>query len=298
MIHLRIRAPCCEGLTVQIPYGQVLRKLAEEGNVGVVLLAGDLSYADGYYWRWDSYGRMMEPLASLVPVMTTGGNHEIGSGEAWVSYNARYPMPYAPSQSHSNLWWSREIGPMHVISLCSYAATHNASLQYRWLVRDLARIDRGRTPWVVIMMHVPWYNSNIGHRGEAERMRQHMEGLLYEAKVDVVLSGHVHAYERVHPVYNGCCDECGPVYLNLGDGGNREGAYVPWLDPQPAWSAFRQGTFGVGLLTLHNESHAWYSWTRAACYDSVDVHTSGAPTHRPLNQPPSQPTAISSHRIV
>ena len=61
---------------------------------GVVLLAGDLSYADGYLPRWDTFGRMLEPLASEVPVMATGGNHEIASGEGWASYNARYPMPY------------------------------------------------------------------------------------------------------------------------------------------------------------------------------------------------------------
>ena len=49
------------------------------------------------------------------------------------------------------------------------------------------------------MMHAPWYNSNVGHQGEAELMRTQMEALLYEHRVDLVLSGHVHAYERSHP---------------------------------------------------------------------------------------------------
>ena len=65
------------------------------------------------------------------------------------------------------------------------------------------------------MMHAPWYNSNAGHQGESELMRRHMEGLLYAHRVDIVLSGHVHAYERVHAVYDGCRDECGPVCLSL-----------------------------------------------------------------------------------
>jgi len=198
-------------------------------------------------------------------VMTTGGNHEIGSSEAWQSYNFRYPMPHRSSNSPSNLWWSRDVGPAHVIALCSYAATHSTSLQYKWLRRDLAAVDRTRTPWLIVMMHAPWYNSNIGHRGEAELMRQDMEALLYSHSVDLVLSGHVHAYERVRPVYDGCLDACGPVYLNLGDGGNREGAYVPWLEPQPPWSAFRESSFGAGLLRLENSTHAKYTWRRAAC---------------------------------
>lgn len=38
----------------------------------VVVLAGDLSYADGYVPLWDSFGVMIEPLAANVPFFTTG----------------------------------------------------------------------------------------------------------------------------------------------------------------------------------------------------------------------------------
>jgi acid phosphatase type 7 len=231
----------------------------------VVLLSGDLSYADGFYPRWDSFACMMEPLASAVPVMMAGGNHEIGDGEAWQSYRERYPMPYRASESVSPLWWSRDIGPVHVIALCSYAATSPSSLQYTWLDHDLKRVNRRVTPWLVVMMHAPWYNSNSGHVAEAELMRLHMERLLFEHRVDVVLSGHVHAYERIQPVLDGCLHPCAPLYLNLGDGGNYEGTYVPWRQPQPAWSVFRESSFGVGSFRIVNETHARYSWNRSAC---------------------------------
>ncbi len=42
-----------------------------------VLLVGDLSYADGWCPSWDSFGVMFEALASRIPVLTTGGNHEV-----------------------------------------------------------------------------------------------------------------------------------------------------------------------------------------------------------------------------
>ena len=144
----------------------------------LLLLAGDLSYADGYYPRWDSFARMMEPVAARVPIMTVGGNHEYSIGEAWQSYNARYPMPHAPSGSASNQWWSADVGPVHLIGLCTYAATAPGSLQHAWLARDLSAVDRAATPWLVVMMHAPWYNTNTGHRAEAEQMRRHMEPLL------------------------------------------------------------------------------------------------------------------------
>ena len=57
-------------------------------------------------------------------------------------------------------------------------------------------------------------------------MRGDFETLLYDAGVDIVLNGHVHAYERTLPVYGFKANACGMVHLNLGDGGNREGGYV------------------------------------------------------------------------
>ena len=99
---------------------QVLRE-ALSGTSGVVLLGGDLSYADGFGPRWDSFARLVEPLASTVPVMTTGGNHEVsdhGSHSARTPHCMgalfslrcvpcvcyRYPMPHAQSGSVSNLY--------------------------------------------------------------------------------------------------------------------------------------------------------------------------------------------------
>ena len=41
--------------------------------------------------------------------------------------------------------------------LCSYCASGVSSLQYRWLMRDLASVNRTATPWLIVMLHVPWY---------------------------------------------------------------------------------------------------------------------------------------------
>jgi hypothetical protein len=55
------------------------------------------------------------------------------------------------------------------------------------------------------MFHAPWssYNSNEAHQGEVDDMAEAMEPLLYQAQVDAVFSGHVHAYERSARVYRG-----------------------------------------------------------------------------------------------
>jgi hypothetical protein len=133
--------------------------------------------------------------------MVTEGNHEVEfspvvSPTRFTAFNARWQMPYKESKSTSNLYYSFQVAGTHIIMLGSYAEFDTDSEQYAWLVADLAKIDRKRTPWVVVVLHAPWYNTNIAHQGEGESMRIAMEELLYKARVDLVYSGHVHAYER------------------------------------------------------------------------------------------------------
>jgi hypothetical protein len=38
-------------------------------------------------------------------------------------------------------------------------------------------------------------------------------------------------------------DPCGPMYINIGDGGNREGLASNWTYPQPDWCVLLTGRF-------------------------------------------------------
>ena len=228
-----------------------------------VLLSGDLAYADGWAWRWDSFGRMMQRLAAKTPVFTVAGDHEVLATEQWQHYDARYPMPSRASGSPSNSYWSMDMYGVHVLTLNAYASLKRGSTQQQWLWQDLASVDRSVTPWIVAMIHVPQYNSNMKHFGEQHFMKHQIEDVLYHAGVDLVISGHVHAYERSFPVYKEKRDECGPVYVTVGDAGNREGTN-PWA-AQPQWSAFRESSFGVAKLRVENSTHAHFSWQRHAC---------------------------------
>lgn len=68
--------------------------------------------------------------------------------------------------------------------------------QWRWLEEEFKRVDRKKTPWLIVLMHVPIYNSNEAHFMEGESMRAAYESWFVQYKVDVVFAGHVHAYER------------------------------------------------------------------------------------------------------
>ena len=74
------------------------------------------------------------------------------------------------------------------------------------------------------------YHTYLTHYKEAECFASQYESLFYSNKVDFVLAGHVHAYERTHPMYQYKEDQCGPVYITIGDGGNVEGPYRNGMD--------------------------------------------------------------------
>ncbi|KAL4339590.1 hypothetical protein GQ457_08G007380 [Hibiscus cannabinus] len=230
------------------------------------LLPGDLSYADCLQHRWDTFGELVQPLASARPWMVTQGNHEKEKipflTDGFASYNARWRMPFEESESTSNLYYSFEVAGVHVVMLGSYTDYDELSDQYSWLKADLSKVDRKKTPWLVVSFHVPWYNSNHAHKGEGDGMMAAMEPLLYAAGVDLVLTGHVHAYERSKHVNNGKSDPCGAVHITIGDGGNREGLAQKYVQPKPEWSVFREASFGHGELKIVNSTHAFWTWHR------------------------------------
>lgn len=232
----------------------------------VHLLPGDLSYADCMQHLWDNFGELVQPLASARPWMVTQGNHEKEKipffTDAFESYNARWKMPFEESESTSNLYYSFEVAGVHVIMLGSYTDYDELSDQYSWLKADLSKVDRKKTPWLVVLFHVPWYNSNHAHQGEGDGMMTAMEPLLYAAGVDLVFAGHVHAYERSKRVNKGKSDPCGTVHITIGDGGNREGLAQKYIHPTPEWSMFREASFGHGELKIVNSTHAFWSWHR------------------------------------
>ncbi|KAH7678036.1 Acid phosphatase protein [Dioscorea alata] len=248
-----------------------------------VLFIGDLSYADHYPLhdnrRWDSWGRFTERSAAYQPWIWCAGNHEmdfapeIGETTLFKPYMHRYPVPYKASGSTSPLWYAIKRASAHIIVLSSYSAFGTYTPQYEWLQTELTKVDRTKTPWLIVIVHSPLYNTNNYHYMEGEGMRVMFESWFVENKVDVVLSGHVHSYERMERVsniaYNISNKECtpvksedAPVYLNLGDGGNIEGSAAEFIQPQPSYSAFREASFGHGTLEIKNRTHAFYSWHR------------------------------------
>ncbi|XP_073013025.1 purple acid phosphatase 15-like isoform X3 [Typha latifolia] len=291
---------------------------------------------ESYQTRWDDWARFMEPLISEVPIMVVEGNHEIEEqvgSKIFEAYSSRFAFPSYESGSFSTFYYSYNAGGIHFIMLGAYTSYNRTGEQYKWLERDLANVDRTVTPWLIATWHPPWYSTYRSHYKEAECMRVEMEELLYFHGVDIVFSGHVHAYERSNRVYNYTLDPCGPVYITIGDGGNRENMATSHADDpgncpeplsthdkhlggfcatnfisgpaagkfcwthQPDYSAYRESSFGHGILEVINDTHALWTWHRNQdVYNSAGdmIYIVRQPNECPLKPISLRPKAIDS----
>ncbi|XP_023764853.1 purple acid phosphatase 5 [Lactuca sativa] len=255
-----------------------------------VLYLGDFSYADVHPYhdneKWDTFGRFVEKSNAYEPWIYIAGNHEldfapeIDEHSLFKPYKHRYHVPFRASQSTSPLWYSIKRASAHIIVLSSYSAFAKYTPQYNWLEQEFAKVNRSETPWLIILLHSPMYNSNNYHFMEGEGMRVVFEPWFVKYKVDLVFSGHVHSYERSERVSNvqynitdglstPVKDPSAPVYITVGDGGNIEGIADSFTEHQPDYSAFREASFGHALLEIKNRTHAFYNWHRNQ--DNVSV---------------------------
>ncbi|KAB1207328.1 Purple acid phosphatase 2 [Morella rubra] len=138
-----------------------------------LLYLGDLSYANDYpnhdNVRWDTYGRLIERSAAYQPWIWTVGNHEVdwapqlGEPEPFKPFSHRYHTPYAAAGSTSPFWYSIKRGPAHVIVMAAYSAFGYSSPQYSSFGQE--------TPWLIVLMYPPMYNSFIIWKVKVETMR-------------------------------------------------------------------------------------------------------------------------------
>ncbi|GJZ26611.1 purple acid phosphatase 15 [Tanacetum coccineum] len=143
-----------------------------------------------YQPRWDYWGRYMQRLTSKIPIMAIKGNHEIKEqveSTTFAAYSTRFAFPSEESGSKSAIFCYY----VYLWGCDTFVSLLHTLDQYKWLQRDLEKVDRGVTLWLVGVWHPPWYNTYVSHYKEVKCMRVAMEELLYNAGVDLIFNGHV-----------------------------------------------------------------------------------------------------------
>ena len=247
-----------------------VNSLVDSGAIQAVIHSGDIGYADGFEPHWDVFMNHVQPIASRIPYMVTPGNHEF-----WFNFSAykhRFFMPGTIDEGGSgdNMFFSWNLGYTHFIALNSETAVDTANFaqdEIEWVQQNLAAVDRSKTPWIVAHFHRPMYCSSDHACGDrdAEKLKEQMEDVFKEYGVDLVLSGHVHAYQRSFPVYKNEVTTMSydspdaPVYVMQGASGNREGNKGSYPDPSelPDWSASTSVEIGYGVMSISATELSW-----------------------------------------
>lgn len=164
------------------------RMMRDKEKIHALILAGDISYANGFQRAWDTFFDFMDDydIAAHVPLQVCPGNHDIDRSmdvnhtlEIFTAYEHRFHMPrvrpavrglydgeinwdhyhYPLPYDYGNSFYSWTYGGVHNIMLNAYTRMEPDSPQYQWLVDDFAKINRETTPWVIVTVHVPIYNT-------------------------------------------------------------------------------------------------------------------------------------------
>jgi len=167
-------------------------------------MLGDNAYRYGtdanYQWAvFDSYPRMLRQSV----LWSTPGNHDL-------AYDAGFAAPYydifefptdggsggVPSGTEG--WYAFDYGNVHFVSLnTTDADLSDDGPMLTWLEADLESTE---ADWIVAFWHHAVYSSGRHHsdhnKEEAAPIRRQVLPLLDAHGVDLVLTGHMHAYQR------------------------------------------------------------------------------------------------------
>jgi acid phosphatase type 7 len=163
----------------------------------LVLALGDNQYDNG---EMENYLASYQPSWGRFKSFTrpAPGNHEYQSPGArgYFDYFNGLGRPTGVAGERTKGYYSYDLGAWHFVVLnsnCRDVGCEAGSEQDIWLRQDLASSDSHCT---LAYFHHPLFAS--GPNGNQPQMRALWQDL-YDANVDVVLSGHDHIYERFTP---------------------------------------------------------------------------------------------------
>lgn len=217
---------------------------------GTILALGDMVYESGteseFKRCFDSSWGAVKDRIRPVP-----GNHEFETAGAGPYYEHFGDAAGTPGLG----WYSFDIGAWHVIALNSNCRDQqnvcsDDSPQGDWLETDLARHP---TACTLAFMHHPRWTS--GEHGSDPLLGEFWT-MLYDAGVDVVLTGHDHDYERFTPMdADGAADPTRGIRLFIVGTGGR--SLDPFADILPTSEARNNVSYGVLQMALYDGHYTW-----------------------------------------
>lgn len=184
-----------------------MKKQAVQRPIDFILSAGDNSYPEAYADFDQHIYKLMYDVFQLEgikakPWYLVLGNHDCYDDPNYeVHANKLYPMWNMPHRYYS---FTKEIdGGSKALfifldgciltgqGLVEYSNS-TATKQYNWLIDELDKYKNDKTvAWRVVTAHMPIWSPGQGH-GDNDILKIHLYPILFEYKVDLLISGHDH----------------------------------------------------------------------------------------------------------
>jgi hypothetical protein len=222
-----------------------MTSLMNTTNPEVVLGLGDYSYTTSMSCWHDilaSYPTIHDTIHTYNSVAL--GNHELTSCGNNSCLDEAGQAEYLAHFEQPPTYFSFDHKRVHFVALDTNAPYNTASSQYSFITADLSQAkqgkDDGSIDWIVAFLHHPLYTSCIdspcnSSHGNMTGIREVYQPLFDSYKVDVVLQGHVHAYERMKPLKSDAIithpdtfdytNPEGQIYITVGTGGQSHHHY-------------------------------------------------------------------------
>jgi len=236
----------------------------------LIIALGDYSYSNsGKCWI-----DKIKPIESLVKIVF--GNHENkGNYHLNVFESPTYSTPdaYMNQFGLKSQYYSFDYGGVHFLMMSTEVLYEKDSPQYEFVSNDLKHAsENSKTKWIIVANHrtiyPPYYGAIALDAEIGKKFRDAYHPLFDLYRVDLVLQGHVHYYQRTYPLkYNAINPDVptitdfhknhyikpvGPVFLTIGTGGVELGR--PDNIPKPYYNAFSEtGVFGILSLKIKKD---------------------------------------------
>jgi acid phosphatase type 7 len=170
----------------------------------LMIHTGDIAYDHGALADFESkFFDLYAPLLGRAPSFPASGNHEYDTADA-APFRQVFVLPENGQPKGRERWYSYDWGDIHFVALDT---ERTGAEQAAWLEADLAA---NRLRWTVVYGHRPPHST--GEHGDDALFRRFFVPVLEAQRVDLVLAGHDHHYERFTP-------QNGVSYVVSGGGG-------------------------------------------------------------------------------
>ncbi len=212
---------CGNNSTRQRDVRDQVEKYVADKPMDAWILLGDNAYTYGQDPEFQEkfFNIYKDNLLKKYPLYPSPGNHDYNDLYEFkataqtthdIAYYKNFSMPTEGEAggvpSHTQAFYSFDIGNIHFLSLDSYGKEDQATRMYdtlgaqvQWIKKDLEAFKNQKRGWVIAYWHHPPYtmgSHNSDREGDLVKIRENFIRILERYGVDLILCGHSHLYER------------------------------------------------------------------------------------------------------